>query len=122
MLSLLAGVVAYAVLPKIDVQILSGRQGDSLAAIVVRRHTRTLELTTFAQDHDNFADISTEEIARFLADYFKSKDTANVYTGEPIKHEDSPGDYTIIEDERGVVWRTYSRRGSPDDYILRPSV
>ncbi len=121
-LSLLAGVVAYAVLPKIDVKTFSGRQGDSRVANALRRHTRISELSILAQDHDNFAGIGTEEIAGLLGDYFKSKDTVNVYTGEPIKREDSPGDYTVIEDERGVVWRTYSRRGYPEDHVLRPLV
>jgi hypothetical protein len=41
-------------------------------------------------------------------------------TGEPLKPEDSRGDYTIIEDERGIVWRTYPQGGYPDDYIVKP--
>ena len=64
---------------------------------------------------------SKDEIAELVAGYFESNDTTNFYTGEPIRHEDSPGDYTIVEDERGVVWRTYSQGGYPDDFIVKPA-
>ncbi|MHC4299067.1 MAG: hypothetical protein ACYS7Y_17475, partial [Planctomycetota bacterium] len=107
------------VLPKIDVR--TAQAGSSMA-LKIKQRIIALELTMFADEHDNLADVGTEDIVAALSDYFKSKDVTNVYTGEPIKHEDSPGDYTIFEDESGVVWRTYSRTGYPDDYVLRPSV
>jgi hypothetical protein len=75
----------------------------------------------FAEDHDDFTGNGKNEITELVAGHFESNDTTNIYTGEPIRHEDSPGDYTIIEDERGVVWRTYSQGGYPDDYVLKPS-
>ena len=66
-----------------------------------------------AEDHDNFTSMNKDEIATALGDYFNSKDTVNKYTGESIKEEDSPGNYTLIEDDRGIVWRTYSTEGYP---------
>jgi len=42
----------------------------------------------------------------------------NPFGGGVIKQEDSPGNYVIFKDERGVVWRTYTGEGFPDDYIL----
>ncbi|MHC4368489.1 MAG: DUF2330 domain-containing protein [Planctomycetota bacterium] len=117
--SLLVCVVVHAVLPKIDVR--TAQAGSSMA-LKIKQRIIALELTMFADEHDNLADVGTEDIVAALSDYFKSKDVTNVYTGEPIKHEDSPGDYTIIEDERGVVWRTYSAGGYPKDYVLRSSV
>lgn len=116
LLTLFVGVVTYAVLPKIDVHTSSGSRGT-----MIKQRIMATELSVFAKDHDDFIGNSKNEIAELVAGYFESNDTTNVYTGEPIKNENSPGDYTIIEDERGVVWRTYSQGGYPDDYVLKPS-
>lgn len=116
LLSFLVWALIYAVLPKIDVHTSSGSRG-----IMVKQHMMATRLSIFAKEHDDFTGSSRDEIAELVAGYFESNNTANVYTGEPIKHEDSPGDYIIIEDERGVVWRTYSQGGYPDDYVLKPS-
>lgn len=116
LLTLFAGAVTYAVLPKIDVHTSSGSRGT-----MIKRHMMVTELSIFAKDHDDFAGNNKDEIAELVAGYFESKDTTNIYTGEPIKQEDSPGDYTIIEDDRGVIWRTYSQGGYPDDYVVKPA-
>jgi len=79
------------------------------------------KLLIFAEGHNDFAGNRKDEIAELVAGYFESNETTNIYTGEPIRHEDSPGDYTIIEDDRGVVWRTYSQGGHPDDYVIKPA-
>jgi hypothetical protein len=39
-------------------------------------------------------------------------------TGKPMREGDSPGDYEIIEDERGVVLRIYGPAGNPLEMIL----
>ena len=80
-----------------------------------------MEIALLADDHDGFADMSRDEIAAMVGEHFTSQKAANIFSGEPLRHEDSPGDYTIIEDERGIVWRTYSAKGYPEDYVLRPS-
>jgi hypothetical protein len=116
LLTLFVGAVTYAVLPKIDVHTSSGSRG-----MWIKRHMMVSGLSIFTEDHDDFAGNSKDEIAELVAGYFESNDTTNIYTGEPIKQEDSPGDYTIIEDERGVVWRTYSQGGYPDDYVAKPA-
>jgi len=118
--SLLVGTVTYAVLPKVEVRTLGGEKGSSWVRIMLELHERTAELLIFARDHDNFVGMSKDEITRLLRDFFTSKGTINLYTGEPIKEEDSPGNYTLLEDDRGIVWRTYSIEGYPDDCILVP--
>ena len=116
LLTLFVGAVTYAVLPKIGVHTSSGSRG-----MWIKQHMMATSLLIFARDHDDFTANSRDEIGELVARYFESNDTTNIYTGEPMKKEDSPGDYTIIEDERGVVWRTYSRGGYPDDYVLKPA-
>lgn len=44
----------------------------------------------------------------------------NAFTGEPIRRGDSPGDYQVLEDERGIVFRVYQKSGAPRDWVLRP--
>ena len=119
LLSFLVWALTYVILPKIDVRAVPGGKGG-FARIRLEKHRRTAEIAMLAQDHGNFAGMGKDEIAKLLDDYFMSKNTINVYSGEPLKHEDSPGHYTIIEDERGIVWRTYSIEGYPDDYVLVP--
>jgi hypothetical protein len=117
--SLVAGAVTYTVLPKVDVR--TSKAGSHVGMMVSQR-TMAVELSILARDHSDFAGMSAEKIAALVHEYFTSKEKANVYTGEPIKKDDSPGDYTIIEDDRGVVWRTYSSKGYPYDSILRTAV
>lgn len=116
--SFLVWAVTYAVLPKIDVRTL-GKGGRM--RIKVENHQRTTEIAMLAKEYDDFAGMSRDKIAELLGDHFASKSWINLYSGEPLKHEDSPGDYTIIQDERGVVWRTYSQGGYADDYVVKPS-
>ena len=120
LLSLLGCVVAYAVLPKIEVRTIGGGKGGRMR-IKLEEHLRKTEIAMLARDHDDFVGMGKDEIASLVDDYFKSKNSTNVYSGEPLRHEDSPGDYTIIEDDRGIVWRTYSMNGSPVDHIVRAS-
>ena len=115
--SLLVWAFTYAVLPKIDVRVRKGGAGRTAYA----RHLRATAIAMLAQEHDDFAGMGKDEIARLADDCFTSQKLTNLYSGEPLKHEDSPGDYTIIEDDRGIVWRTYSQGGHPDDHVVKPS-
>ena len=121
LLSSMVWILTYAALPKINVRAVPGGKGG-FARIMLERHQRNTEISMLAQDHDDFAGMGKDEIAKLLDDYFTSKNATNVYNGEPLKHEDSPGDYTIIEDERGIVWRTYSQGGYPDDSVIVPTL
>jgi hypothetical protein len=119
LLSFMVWAFTYAVLPKIDVRAVPGGK-SGIARIIREKHQRATVIEMLAQEHDNFVGMSKGEIAKLLDDYFTSKNAINIYSGEPLKHEDSPGDYTITEDERGIVWRTYSMEGYPDDHVLVP--
>ncbi|AQT67682.1 hypothetical protein STSP2_00830 [Anaerohalosphaera lusitana] len=49
-----------------------------------------------------------------------TKDMTNYYHGRKgIEQGDSPGDYQLLEDERGIVLRTYTQHGTPIEMPLR---
>jgi hypothetical protein len=115
--SLLTWALVYVMLPKVDVGRVPHRFHDQIT-----RKKRTIEISILAEEHNHFAGMSKDEIGKLLDDYYASKGSANGFTGEPIKHEDSPGNYILLEDDRGIVWRTYSLEGYPDDYVLTSSL
>jgi hypothetical protein len=122
LLSLLIYGITYFVLPKRDVISTGGKVTSHWISDYIERKHRVLEIEILAKEHDDFAGMSKNEIDKLLSDYFISKKTVNAFTGEPIKKEDSPGNYTLIEDDRGIVWRVYTLEGYPDDCVLVPTV
>jgi len=112
--SLIIWTMIYAVLPKVNVKSVGGHWIYDY----IKRRERAVEVLSVAEEHNHFTGMNKDEIAKLLDNHYASKDSTNAFTGEPIKHEDSPGNYTILEDERGVVWRTYSMEGYPDDSVL----
>ena len=117
LLTLLVYGITYAILPKTNV--VSG--GSEMAPRIfdyMKRRERAMDVLILSEKHDGFRGMSKDEIAKLLDDFFRSKHTTNQYTGEPVKEEDSPGNYTFVEDDRGVVWRTYSAEGYPDDCVV----
>ena len=50
--------------------------------------------------------------------YFAAHPSANEYTGERVREEDSPGNYQIIKTAEGTIFRAYSRNGRPYDIAL----
>jgi hypothetical protein len=117
LLSLLLWVCTYTLLPKVEVVSTGNRRPPFLIDYRANRNM-LLEKEALAQEHDYFKDVKIHEIMTAVETHFKSKDYKNAYTGEDIKHEDSPGNYTVFEDERGVVLRNYSREGYPHDFVL----
>ncbi len=117
LLSFLLWALHYAILPKIDVRTLKGGRIRAMLEV----HRRTTEIAMLADEHDDFAGMSKDQIAQLVGDWFTSKKATNIYSGEPLRCEDSPGDYTIVEDDRGIVWRMYSMNGYPEDHVLRPA-
>jgi hypothetical protein len=75
--------------------------------------------------YDNKMNI--DQLRRNFNDYLKDEtDTSipwrmkNPYTDQIAKEEDSPGNYVFIEDQRGIVIRTFSKEGFPFDIVLKP--
>ena len=55
----------------------------------------------------------TKVIEQKLIDYFEKESFKNVFTGEPIQVEDSPGNFTIIRNNQEIELQTYSIDGTP---------
>jgi len=113
LVSLLVGGIVYAILPQVEV--------NTVDTIILLRYDSWIfyEGLDIAEKYDYFIDRSVDETVQLVDDYFTSESTRkNIYTGEKIKREDSPGNYTIFKDERGIILRGYSREGFPHDCIL----
>jgi len=117
LLSLLLWAVTYALLPKVEV-ITTGNRKPPALIDYSENHNMLLEKRALARENNYFKDDEIQEIVTAVQAYFKSKDYKNAFTGENIMREDSPGNYTVFEDERGVVLRNYSRGGYPYDFVL----
>ncbi len=66
--------------------------------------------------------VKKAEAENLLAEYFKSSNMRNTYTGEQIRQEDSPGNYMVAEDERGILFRFYDSAGFPHDWEIKPDI
>ena len=77
LLCLLIWALIYAVLPKIDIRTAPGGKGG-IAREIRDRHRRNSEIEMLAQDHDDFAGMGKDEIAKLMDDYFTSKNATNM--------------------------------------------
>ena len=110
--SLLLWGVMYLVLPKVEVKTEPGH-------LLYRIHF-TQEMVKvmekLAKEHDGFRGMAKEAIEKLLAQNLENQ--RNIFTGEMIRWEDSPGNFEVLKDERGVVMRLYERNGFPREYVL----
>ncbi|MHC4482139.1 MAG: DUF2330 domain-containing protein [Planctomycetota bacterium] len=118
LLSLLLWGVTYAALPKVEVKALGGKRLPRLIYDYLENQNRLQEKLAMAVEYSYFKDMQIHEVIGIVDDHFRSKASKNAYTGERIKHEDSPGNYTVFQDERGIVLRNYSIQGYPHDFVL----
>lgn len=108
--------LAYFVLPKVDVQTI--RFGGSIGHNILAKFHLRQEGIEIANEFGDFDRMKIDEAIQLVDDYFISKGSKNIYTEEKIKHEDSSGNYTVLEDDRSFVLRFYSREGYPYDFVL----
>ena len=62
---------------------------------------------------------TAEDVRERVAQHFRQAATKNPFTGEPVREEDSPGNFTILETPRGVTVRVYNEFGFPGDLTLQ---
>ena len=62
--------------------------------------------------------MSIPELVNYLNSHVEKHSLRNEITGEKINNEDSPGNFTVFEDERGKVVRIYEKSGAPLDKII----
>jgi hypothetical protein len=71
-----------------------------------------------ALENDFFQEMNLDEVVEVIDDFVACQIWRNPHTLEKTEHEDSPGNYTVFEDKRGVVFRVFGRRGDWDDFLL----
>ncbi|MHC4620949.1 MAG: hypothetical protein ACYTEQ_24655 [Planctomycetota bacterium] len=114
--TLIVGAGAYLGLPKVEVRKISGR-GRSLYEFV-RQQVDLCEKDAIGREYAYFEGMSRDAVAAEVQTYFNCRASRNLYTGRKVEYEDSPGNYTLLEDERGITLRTYSEGGFPSDFVL----
>jgi hypothetical protein len=113
--SLLLWALTYAALPKVQVHTGTGRYWKEYRYEWRRVHAKQQAI---AREYNYFKGAALDEIVETIDGFFRYQVSRNTYTGEKIKHEDSPGNYTIFEDDQGVIFRTYFREGRFDEFVL----
>ena len=122
--SLALGGVLYLVLPKIY----NIRTGSFFSKRIYN-HEITIFKEFFLEDisikNIDYRNIKIEDYKKLIEEYISAlpklpMGQMNPFTGQMIKDEDSPGNYVLIKDERGIVWRSFTMEGFPLDFVLKP--
>jgi len=100
--------MTYLLLPKIEV-VPQKRYFSADYLLDVR--SRDCMYYSFLQDC--FKGKTFEQMEESIRDYFAYQVSANPFTGERVKAEDSPGDYTLIQEGNDVFIQFYYRNGKP---------
>ena len=123
-LAVIAGLIPYFMIPTVDVQIggKSGKIWDVISQTKLTSDMMDFGLVIFGEDASG---MDVESAAEILKNLDKFKNEKNVYTDQGLKLEDSPGNYTVGSDERGIFIRTYNSSGFPmdltDEYFKKQS-
>ncbi|NIP53887.1 MAG: DUF2330 domain-containing protein [Phycisphaerae bacterium] len=113
LLSLLLWALTYAALPKVQVHTRTYwrmRYEYERRALAKQREV--------AREYNYFKGVTLDGIVETIDGFFRYQVSRNTYTPERIKREDSPGNYTIFKDDRGVIFRTYFRGGVFGEFVL----
>lgn len=112
--SLIVWPTVYGLVPKVKVQTERGYLYD--------HYGLRLMLSIGAErvkEYIDFHEMDRKAIETRIREYFDFRISRNEFNGERIRLEDSPGNFTILEDERGIVFRVYSRNGFPFDVVVK---
>ena len=99
-------------MPKVEVNVLRG--GLAIPA----RYEMWNVMGMLSIEHDGFRGKTRDEVETIVEGYFVKNGVKNVYTELLIRKEDSPGNYAVLEDERGIILRWYAESMSPFDVVL----
>ncbi|MHC4200097.1 MAG: DUF2330 domain-containing protein, partial [Planctomycetota bacterium] len=105
--------VVYLTLPKTEVETMSGRMYHGHSAYRLEQRAREI-----AEEHSCFPGGTLAEVSATYDEYFRYSLDRNAFTGGRVTREDSAGNYVVLEDERGIVFRTFRRDGFPNDMIV----
>jgi hypothetical protein len=111
LLAAVAGLITFAALPKVPVRLVGvGEESSGRLRPGSRAEMLLAEEPALA---------GRETIAARLRERYLELDLRNPFTGEPIREGDSPGDWQLLEDGRGLVVRTFARSGALHDWVIR---
>ena len=82
-----------------------------------RHDIENVEGELYSADED-FADMQVEEVREYIEKYISAEGIENRFSGKVITFEDSPGNFSVFEDGRGVVVRGYLAGGFSVDIVL----
>lgn len=82
-------------------------------------HTRARWLSQSASSEAMLMDDDIDGMRAHFAAFFRDEDIKNHITGEAIREGDSPGDYQVLQDDRGTVFRAFGISGGPYDAVLK---
>ncbi len=114
--SLIIWPTVYGLVPKVKVETERGHFYDRFGV-----HAMLSIGDERAKEYIDFHEMDKKAIEERICEYFDFRISRNTFTGERIRLEDSPGNFTILEDERGIVFRVYSRNGFPFDHVVKPN-
>ncbi len=123
--SSIGSLIIYAMLPKVK-NITTSSHIHNIIRRTEEEPFREKLSELVSQYYAGSENISIEQYKIAVADLIQNNPQlrkfehflSNSFEGGVIKQEDSPGNYVIFKDERGIVWRTYTGEGFPDDYVL----
>jgi hypothetical protein len=104
----------YGLVPKVKVQTKRGYFRDHYSLRLM--HSIGAERV---KEYIDLHEMDKKAIEARIREYFDFRISRDAFNGERIRLEDSPGNFTILEDERGIVFRAYSRNGFPIDIVVK---
>lgn len=104
--------IIYTILPKVEAQTKTTEEfGYNL-------RFNPYGSKVIAHEYDYLKGLSKDEFILEIADFYKFQGAKNIFTGQEIKQGESPGNYMILEDKRGIVFKGYFEGAFSHDYIL----
>jgi hypothetical protein len=109
--------VAYFVLPKTEV--VTGGNWRAVSSFAGRLGREGAEAV---KEYPADLPWTPDAVAAYLEELFAEWEVGNPLTREPVTIEDSPGNFTVIEDEGTMVLRVYLLDGSAVSMLIeRPT-
>ncbi len=112
-ISFLIGTFIFLCLPKINAK----TSGDIWMIAYFFRTDKMFDSIDGLAEKTNYFDGMNKDAVSNMIDIFFD-DYNDHYTNEKVEYGDSPWNYEIIEDYRGIVFRFYDRYGFAEDYVL----
>jgi hypothetical protein len=115
LMSLIVWGIIYLSIPKTDVKILSGRVGKGF---MMQYPFHIMNELYKSLDEKPVETMNTKEFKAMLDHYFAVNEVFNEFTGERVRREDSPGNFTVEERQGKPIMKVYFRNGATKEILL----